>query len=63
MSKNLSSNNPNTINLKLFCKHGGIYRFENKFNKYSEEINPLVIPLGVNVLGVEESFMQSLSAF
>ena len=29
------------MNLKLFCNHGGIYRFEKKFNKCSGEINSL----------------------
>ena len=29
------------MNLKSFCNHGGIYRFEKKFKKYSGEINPL----------------------
>ena len=37
--------------------------FEKKFKKYSGEINPLVVPSGVTVLAVEESSMQSLSAF
>ena len=31
----------NTINLKLFRNHGGIYRFRRKFKKDSGEINPL----------------------
>ena len=31
------------MNLKLFGNHGAIHMFEKKFNKYSEEINPLVI--------------------
>ena len=26
------------MNLKLFCIHAGIYRFEKKFKKYSGEI-------------------------
>ena len=29
------------MNLKLVLNHGGIYRFEKKFKKYSGEINPL----------------------
>ena len=29
------------MNLKVFCNHGGIYRFEKKLKKYSGEINPL----------------------
>ena len=33
--------NLNTINLKLFRNHGGIYRFRKKFKKDSGEINPL----------------------
>ena len=33
--------NPNTINLKLFRSHSGIYRFRKKFKKDSGEINPL----------------------
>ena len=41
----------------------GIYKFEKKFKKYSGGINSLVVPLGVTVLEVEESFMQSLSPF
>ena len=40
-----------------------MYRFEKKFKKYSGEINPLIVLLGVTVLEVEESFMQKLSAF
>ena len=35
ISKNVSSNNLNTINLKLFRNHGGICKFEKKFKKYS----------------------------
>ena len=31
------------MNLKLFCKHGGIYRLQKKFEKYSGDINHLVI--------------------
>ena len=31
----------NTINLKLFRNHGGIYRFRRKFKKDSGEIKPL----------------------
>ena len=31
----------NTINLKLFRNHGGIYRFRKKFKKGSGEIKPL----------------------
>ena len=31
----------NTITLKLFHNHGGIYRFRKKFKKDSGEINPL----------------------
>ena len=34
---NAFSSNLNTINLKMFSNHDGIYRFERKFNKYSEE--------------------------
>ena len=34
-------NNLNTITLKLFHNHGGIYRFRKKFKKDSGEINPL----------------------
>ena len=33
--------NLNTINLKLFCNYGGIYRFRKKFKKDSWEINLL----------------------
>ena len=29
--------NVNTINLKIFPTHGGIYKFERKFNKHSGE--------------------------
>ena len=32
--------NLNTINLKVFRNHSGIYRFKNKFKKDSWEINP-----------------------
>ena len=39
MTCNLSSCNINTINVKLFPNHGGIYRFEEKFKKHSGEIN------------------------
>ena len=31
------------MNMKLFCNHGGIYRFEKKLKKYSGEINPLEV--------------------
>ena len=58
---NISSNNLNTWNSKPFLNRGGIYRFGKKVNKYSGEINPLIAHLGVIVLEVEESFMQSLS--
>ena len=40
---NVFSSNLNTINLKFFCNHGGIYRFEKKFKKYFGEINPLEV--------------------
>ena len=60
--RSISSNDLNTRNLKLL-QPWGIYMFEKKFKKYSGEINPLVIPSGVTVLAVEESSMQSLSAF
>ena len=33
--------NLNTINLKLFCNQGGIYRFRKKFKKDSGETYPL----------------------
>ena len=33
--------NLNTINLKIFCNHGGIYRLRKKFKKDSGEINLL----------------------
>ena len=36
---NWSSCNINTINVKLFLNHGGIYRFDEKFKKHSGEIN------------------------
>ena len=29
------------MNSELFRNHGGIYRFEEKFKKYSREINSL----------------------
>ena len=35
------ASNLNTINLKLFHNHGGIYRFRKKFKKDSEKMNPL----------------------
>ena len=38
---NVSFSNLNTIHLKLSHNLVGIYRFEKKFKKYSEEINPL----------------------
>ena len=31
----------NTINVKLSCNHGGIYRFRRKFKKDSKEVKPL----------------------
>ena len=37
----MSASNHTTINLKLFCNHGGIYRFRKKFKKDSGEINTL----------------------
>ena len=33
--------NLNTMNLKLFCNHGGIYRFMKNFKKDSGKLNPL----------------------
>ena len=36
-------NNLNTITLKLFHNHEGIYRFRKKFKKDSGEINPLLV--------------------
>ena len=38
---NVFASNLNTITLKLFHNHGGIYRFRKKFKKDSGEINPL----------------------
>ena len=38
--KNILSN-LNTINLKLFHNHGGLYRLSQKFKKDSGEIDPL----------------------
>ena len=35
------TSNLNTKNLKLFCNHGGIYRFKKKFKKYSGKTNTL----------------------
>ena len=60
--RGISSNNLNTKNLKLL-QPWGIYRFEKKSKKYSGEINPLIVPLGVTLLEVAESSMQILSAF
>ena len=34
---NAVSRNINTIILKIFCNHGGIYKFERKSSKYSGE--------------------------
>ena len=34
-------NNLTTMNLKYFCNHGGIYRFEKKLKKFSEETKTL----------------------
>ena len=38
---NVFASNLNTINLKLFLNHGGIYRFRKKSIKYSGEIKSL----------------------
>ena len=38
---NVFAINLTTIMLKLFCNHGGIYRFRKKFKKDSGEMNPL----------------------
>ena len=38
---NVFSSNINTISLKLFRNHGGIYRFEKKSKKHSGRINLL----------------------
>ena len=34
---NAFSRNANAINLKIFPKHGEIYKFERNFNKHSGE--------------------------
>ena len=34
---NAFSRNVNTMNLKIFLTHGGVYNFERKFNKHSGE--------------------------
>ena len=39
----VSPSNLSTMNLKLFCNHDGIYRFEKKFKKYPREISLLRI--------------------
>ena len=43
----------NTINLKLFRNHGGIYRFRKKFKKDSGEINPLRVHRNMRVCILE----------
>ena len=45
--------NVNTINLKIFCNHGGIYRFRKKFKKDSGEINPLGVHRNMRVCILE----------
>ena len=35
------SSNLNTMNLKLFHNHGGIYKFDKIVKEYSAEINPV----------------------
>ena len=39
----LNTSNFNTINLKLFWNHGGIYKFEKKIKKYSGITNLLKV--------------------
>ena len=46
-------NNLNTITLKLFHNHGGIYRFRKKFKKDSGEINPLRVHVSLRVCILE----------
>ena len=46
-------NNLNTITLKLFHNHGGIYRFRKKFKKDSGEINPLRVHRNMRVCILE----------
>ena len=46
-------NNLNTITLKLFHNHGGIYRFRKKFKKDSGEINPLGVHRNMRVCILE----------
>ena len=46
-------NNLNTITLKLFHNHGGIYRFRKKFKKDSGEINPLRVHKNMRVCILE----------
>ena len=47
------SNNLNTISLKLFHNHGGIYRFKKKVKKGSGEINLLRVHKNVRVCILE----------
>ena len=46
-------NNLNTITLKLFHNHGGIYMFRKKFKKDSGEINPLWVHRNIKVCILE----------
>ena len=46
-------NNLNTITLKLFHNHGGIYRFRKKFKKDSGKINPLRVHRNMRVCILE----------
>ena len=47
--------NLDTINLKLFRNHGGIYRLKKKFKKDSGEVNPLGVHRNVRVSILEIS--------
>ena len=46
-------NNLNTITLKVFHNHGGIYWFRKKFKKDSGEINPLRLHRNMSVCILE----------
>ena len=49
-------NNLNTITLKLFHNHGGIYRSRKKIKKDSGEINPLLVHRNMRVCIFETNY-------
>ena len=53
---NVFFSNLNAMNMKLFCNHGAIYMFEEKFKIYSGEINLLGVHRNMRWCTLEVNF-------